>query len=76
MNSKVRWIMALKIWIVIYPSITAFYLLFGEHLAAVPIYLRTFVLTAVLVPWIMFAGVPVLDIFLKRISKYTGTRQR
>ena len=40
---------SLKIWVVIYPSITLFLALFGEPLAALPLYQRTFLLTICLV---------------------------
>jgi antibiotic biosynthesis monooxygenase (ABM) superfamily enzyme len=66
--------MSLKIWMVIYPSITVFLLLFGELLSALPLYLRTLILTVALVPWMMFIGVPFLDSVIHRFSK--GNRQR
>lgn len=74
MNTKARLLMALKIWMVIYPSITVFYVLFGKHLAAIPLYQRTFILTAVLVPWMMYIGVPVLDFLLKRFTKRSASK--
>ena len=49
---------SLKIWIVIYPSITLFLYLFGAALSPLPLYQRTFLLTISLVPWIVFVGVP------------------
>lgn len=60
--------MALKIWIVIYPSITLFLFFFGQSLSSLPLYQRTFILTISLVPWMMFIGVPTLDYLLARIS--------
>lgn len=60
-------IASLKIWIAIYPSITLFLYLFGEPLAAVPLYVRTFLLTISLVPWIVFFGVPLVDRILGMI---------
>lgn len=68
MNPKMKLIASLKIWLVIYPSITLFYILFGEQLAALPLYQRTFLLTICLVPWMMFAGVPLLDSVIRKIS--------
>ena len=68
MKSKARLMMAFKIWMVIYPSITIFLLLFGEILSALPLYQRTFILTISLVPWMMFIGVPFVDFVLRRIS--------
>ena len=67
MNPKMKLIATLKIWLVIYPSITLFYILFGEQLAVLPLYQRTFLLTICLVPWMMFAGVPLLDLVIRMI---------
>ena len=68
MNSKMKLIASLKIWVVIYPSITLFLYLFGESLSLLPLYQRTFLLTISLVPWMMFVGVPLVDSIIKRIS--------
>ena len=67
MNPKMKLIASLKIWLVIYPSITLFNILFGEQLAVLPLYQRTFLLTIFLVPWMMFAGVPFLDLVIRKI---------
>jgi antibiotic biosynthesis monooxygenase (ABM) superfamily enzyme len=61
MKTKMKLIASLKIWAVIYPSITLFLLVFGEALSGLPLYLRTFILTICLVPWIVFVGVPFVD---------------
>lgn len=61
--------MSLKIWMVIYPSITLFLFLFGRQLTALPLYQRTFVLTISLVPWMMFIGVPAIDFLVRQLSK-------
>jgi antibiotic biosynthesis monooxygenase (ABM) superfamily enzyme len=61
MKMKMKLIASLKIWIVIYPSITWFLYIFGEMLSVLPLYQRTFLLTLSLVPWIVFAGVPLVD---------------
>lgn len=68
MKTKMKLIASLKIWVVIYPSITLFLYLFGPALSALPLYQRTFVLTVTLVPWIVFAGVPMVDFILKKMS--------
>ncbi len=68
MNAKARLLMSLKIWTVIYPSITLFLFLFGEQLSALPLYQRTFILTVSLVPWMMFLGIPFLDVLIRRLS--------
>jgi antibiotic biosynthesis monooxygenase (ABM) superfamily enzyme len=69
MKTKARLFMSLKIWAVIYPSITLFLFLFGQQLSGLPLYQRTFILTISLVPWMMFIGVPFIDFLLRRLSK-------
>ena len=68
MKTKMKLIASLKIWAVIYPSITLFYYFFGEQLIKLPLYQRTFLLTISLVPWITFVGVPLVDVLIRRIS--------
>ena len=68
MKTKMKLIASLKIWAVIYPSITLFLALFGEDLSVLPLYQRTFLLTITLVPWIVFVGVPFIDAILRRFS--------
>ena len=74
MKAKARLLMSLKIWMVIYPSITLFLFLFGQHLSALPLYQRTFILTISRVPWMMFVCVPLLDFLIRQI-KGNSTRQ-
>lgn len=71
MKTKMKLIASLKIWAVIYPSITLFLYLFGEALSLLPLYQRTFLLTVALVPWIVFAGVPFVDSLIRMISART-----
>lgn len=68
MKTKARILMSLKIWVVIYPSITVFLFLFGQQLSSLALYQRTFILTISLVPWMMFVGVPVVDLLLQKAS--------
>jgi antibiotic biosynthesis monooxygenase (ABM) superfamily enzyme len=68
MKTKMKLIASLKIWIVIYPSITLFLYLFGEALSVLPLYQRTLLLTISLVPWIVFVGVPFLDLIIRKFS--------
>jgi hypothetical protein len=65
MKSKSRLVAAVKIWIIIYPSITLFLFLFGERMAHLRLYQRTFLLTVALVPWIVFVGLPLLEVALR-----------
>ena len=68
MKNKFKLIAALKIWLVIYPSITLFLFLFGHQLASLPLPLRTFIISLVLVPWIVFIGMPFLELIINRLS--------
>lgn len=68
MKTKAKLMASLKIWVVIYPSITLFLYLFGEALSALPLYQRTLLLTLSLVPWIVFVGVPLVDVIVGLIS--------
>ena len=68
MKTKLKLIASLKIWVVIYPSITLFLFLFGETLSVLPLYQRTCILTLFLVPWIVFAGVPLVEKILRLLS--------
>ncbi len=61
MKTKMKLITSLKVWLVIYPSITLFLYLFGEVLSKLPLYQRTFLLTLSLVPWMIFVGLPFVD---------------
>lgn len=72
MKTKMKLIASLKIWVVIYPSITLFFYLFGKELSAMPIYQRTFLLTISLVPWIVFVGVPFVDSIIRVVSTKTA----
>lgn len=74
MKAKARLLMSLKIWLVIYPSITLFMFLFGQQLASLPLYQRTFILTVSLVPWMMFIGVPLIDLLLRRVQQASGKK--
>lgn len=68
MKAKARLIMSLKIWLVIYPSITLFLFLFGQQLSSLPLYQRTFILTISLVPWMMFVGVPFVNLLVQKAT--------
>lgn len=68
MNWKIKLLAALRIWMVIYPSITFFLFFFGNLLSPLPLYQRTLILTLILVPWMVFAGLPLLDSAFKMFS--------
>jgi antibiotic biosynthesis monooxygenase (ABM) superfamily enzyme len=73
MKTKMKLVATMKIWAVIYPSITLFLYFFGEALAVLPLYQRTFLLTISLVPWIVFVGVPLVDSFIRLAA---GSKQK
>jgi Uncharacterized protein conserved in bacteria len=68
MKTKMKLMASLKIWLAIYPSITLFLFLFGKTLNTFPIYQRTFILTIILVPFIVFIGVPLVDFIMRQFS--------
>jgi len=61
--------LALRIWLAIYPSITLFLYVFGEAIAGFSLPIKTLILTLVLVPWVVFAGVPAVDYLLVQFKR-------
>lgn len=72
MNTNMKLMMAFKIWIVIYPALTFVLYVFGEPLSVLPLYLRTLIMTAALVPFVLFAGVPLVNKLIGLISGKSG----
>jgi antibiotic biosynthesis monooxygenase (ABM) superfamily enzyme len=68
MKTKMKLMAALKIWVVIYPSITLFLYLLGRSSLELPLYLKTLFLTLILVPWVVFIGVPFVDFIMRQLS--------
>jgi antibiotic biosynthesis monooxygenase (ABM) superfamily enzyme len=68
MKTKMKLIAALKIWVVIYPSITLCLYLLSQSSLALPLYVKTLFLTLVLVPWVVFIGVPFVDFIMRQLS--------
>ena len=62
MKTKQKLRAALKIWLVIYPSITLLLYVLGEWLATLPLFARTLLLTLALVPWMVFVGLPLVEL--------------
>ncbi len=60
----------LIVWIAIYPTITIILFLFGKYLNQLPLLLRTFILTIILVPLMVYILIPfwrrVFDSFAKK----------
>jgi antibiotic biosynthesis monooxygenase (ABM) superfamily enzyme len=61
MKTNIKLMNAFKIWVVIYPSITLFLYLFGDLMQAWPLAVKTLVITLVLVPWVVFVGLPFVN---------------
>ena len=62
--------MAILIWIAIYPTINLLFWILGDSLNSLPMYARTFVLTIILVPLMVFVLLPLLTkMFAKWLSK-------
>ncbi len=75
MKTKMKLIASLKIWVVIYPSITLFLYFFGEAISDLPLYQRTLLLTVSLVPWMIFIGVPFVDSVIRLLSSEKEKRE-
>lgn len=65
--------LAVKIWLAIYPSITLFLFLFGDLMSIFPLPIKTLILTLVLVPWIVFVGLPIIE-FIQKCLKFNGNK--
>lgn len=68
MKTKMQLMMAVKIWLAIYPSITLFLYLLSKSSMELPLYLKTLFLTVILVPWVVFIGVPFVDFIMRQFS--------
>jgi antibiotic biosynthesis monooxygenase (ABM) superfamily enzyme len=60
MKQPPKWKFAVVVWIAIYPSITLLSYIIGDQLVALPIPLRTLLLTGILVPLMVFVLLPLL----------------
>lgn len=62
MKPPKKWKMAVMIWLAIYPLITTVFAVFGKYLMQInPLPLRTFAITVVLVPIMVFILIPLLQ---------------
>lgn len=68
MKTRMKLIASLKIWVVIYPSITLFLFVLSKSSLDLPLYLKTLFLTLILVPWIVFIGVPFVDFVMRQFN--------
>lgn len=60
MTPPKKWKMALLIWLFIYPTITLLFVLLGPMMTEWPPYLRTLLLTLILVPLMVFVALPAI----------------
>lgn len=66
MKQPPKYKLALLIWIAIYPTINLLFWVLGDTLNSLPMYIRTLVLTVILVPVMVFLLLPALTkIFAK-----------
>jgi antibiotic biosynthesis monooxygenase (ABM) superfamily enzyme len=57
-----KWKMAIVVWVAIFPTITLLYALWGNDFEKIePLPLRTLVTTAIVVPLMVFAIMPLLQ---------------
>jgi hypothetical protein len=61
-----RWKSTVVVWLAIYPSLTLLLWLAGPAIVDWPLALRTLVLTALLVPWMVFVMLPARQRFWLR----------
>ncbi len=66
MKKTPKYKIAVITWLAIYPLITILLVLFGDLLIQIPLLLRTFLLTAVLVPTMVYFAVPTLQRIFKK----------
>jgi antibiotic biosynthesis monooxygenase (ABM) superfamily enzyme len=69
-----RWKFAVAVWLAIYPSLTLVLWLVGPTIAGWPLALRTLGVTALLVPWMVFLILPVLQRLLASWLQRTRNR--
>jgi antibiotic biosynthesis monooxygenase (ABM) superfamily enzyme len=62
------------VWLAIYPSLTLLLWLAGPAIVDWPLALRTLVLTALLVPWMVFVVIPALQRFLAPWLRHSRNR--
>lgn len=65
MKPPPKWKTAVLIWVSIYPSITLLSMLFGPQLQNMALPMRTLIMTAILVPLMVFVLLPALNKLFK-----------
>jgi antibiotic biosynthesis monooxygenase (ABM) superfamily enzyme len=70
MKPPKKWKMAIVIWLAIYPLITLVFLLFGKYLVQInPLPLRTFIMTIIIVPTMVYLAMPSIQKILSNWLK-------
>lgn len=67
MEKPKKWKMALLVWMVIFPAITFISFVLGDWLGSLHLLLRTFVMSIILVPFMIFFAMPEIT---KRFHKW------
>lgn len=66
MSKTIQHKRAFLTWLAIYPIITLLLWAFGEHLANLPLGIRTLILTLILVPLLSYVVMPFLNSFFSK----------
>lgn len=70
MKQPKKWKMAVLVWLVIYPTISLISILLGDWLGQLHVLLRTFVMSIILVPFMIFIAMPqITKLFNKWLTK-------
>jgi antibiotic biosynthesis monooxygenase (ABM) superfamily enzyme len=66
MKQLKKWKMALLVWLVIYPTISVISIVLGPWLVQFPVLVRTFIMSVILVPFMIFIAMPQITIVFKK----------
>jgi antibiotic biosynthesis monooxygenase (ABM) superfamily enzyme len=66
MKQPKKWKMALLVWLVIYPTISVISIVLGPWLVQFPVLVRTFIMSVILVPFMIFIAMPQITIVFKK----------
>lgn len=66
MKPPKKWKMALLVWLVIYPTISVISIVLGPWLVQFHVLLRTFIMSIILVPFMIFLAMPKITIMFNK----------
>jgi antibiotic biosynthesis monooxygenase (ABM) superfamily enzyme len=66
MKQPSRYKMAVLIWLAVYPLSNLIFLVMGAWINALPLYLKTLVISFTLVPLMVFVALPLLQTIFKK----------